>query len=258
VFLTIMLVAMGSLAANGLLRAGYADAGILANELLAVAGLPLAAIWFFRLDRKTLLPFRAISLRQLSPLVGLAISAVVLMDYATAVSDWLWPLPTAVQALFDDLMATSGAWSIASKFVVLCLVPGCCEEILFRGFAQSSLSCFWGKKTALLIAAFIFALLHGIPTYLHLYFFLGLLFGGVLIVTRSLWAAIFCHVFNNAWTFFSHVAGMTLPLGEGFLHADIVMIITAVLLTVVSFRQLLATRIEALPGEDKTLTDRKS
>jgi membrane protease YdiL (CAAX protease family) len=212
VFFTAGIVVLAQLPENLLLRSGYISASILVNELFAVAGIPLLIIWLQKFDRRRLLPFGRAPAHLAALILLFMMGAVIAMDFATAASELVFPLPDSVKDLFQNLMAVSSNGEVAWKLIVLCIVPAVCEEIFFCGYCQSALASHWGGTKALIATAAIFALLHGNPYYVHLYFLLGLIFGWVFIVARTLWAPILCHVLNNAWTFLSHVRGCELPI----------------------------------------------
>jgi membrane protease YdiL (CAAX protease family) len=212
VFFLAAVVALLQLPANLLMRAGQYSAGILTNELIVVAGVPLAMIWWQRFDRRRLLPFARLSPLLVVLLLLFMLGATILIDYATAASERVLPLPEEIQAIFDAVMAAGTTPEVVWKCFVLCIVPGVCEELFFRGFCQASLVARWGNTMGVIAAAALFAMLHGNPSYFHLYFALGLVFGWAFAATGSLWASILCHVFNNAWTFLHHVYGGELPL----------------------------------------------
>ena len=212
VFFTTVLVVIAQLPENILLQTGYVSGSILLNEFLVVAGIPLILIWLQGFDRKKLLPLRPPSARLIALLLIFMTGAAIAIDYATAASERVLPLPAELQEIFDRLMAVSSRSEVFWKLIVLCAVPAVCEEIFFRGFCQASLEARWGAPRAVVTTAVIFAVLHGNPYYLHLYFLLGLIFGWVFLVTRTLWAPILCHVLNNAWTFLNHVRDFKLPI----------------------------------------------
>ena len=217
VFLSVALVSALQIPASLILRAGYISAGVMVNELIVMAGVPLALVWFLGFDRSRTLPFKIPSAAAAALVVILTLGAVVVIDYATSASEHFLPLPEEVKAQYELIMKAGSSLGMAWKFLILCLLPGLCEEVFFRGFCQGSLAARLGNTKAILVTAVIFALLHGNPWYLHLYIFLGILFGWVFAVTGSLWASILCHVLNNSWTFFNHARGFELPLkGESF------------------------------------------
>jgi membrane protease YdiL (CAAX protease family) len=85
----------------------------------------------------------------------------------------------------------------AVALLLLAIVPGFCEEMLFRGFAFSGLRPAVGKWPTILILAGIFALFHATPQRLVITGGLGVLLGYVCWQTRSIWPAILLHALHN-------------------------------------------------------------
>lgn len=84
----------------------------------------------------------------------------------------------------------------ARYFVFLCIVPAICEEIFFRGALINSYD-IYGSKFAIFMSAFVFALFHFDIQNFIAPFLLGILFGNLLELTNSLYAAILGHFTNN-------------------------------------------------------------
>lgn len=214
VFMTIPIVALFQYPAHLINLTGHLDAGIVANEVLAVLGVPLIAIFALRFDRRRLLPFGRVGLPCLLALAGFMLAADVLMDFLTRASEHVLPLPEPMREQLETIMRAPDAQTVALKLVTLCIVPAVCEEIYFRGFFQTSLEAHWGSAWALAVTSVVFAAMHGNVYYFHLYVLLGLLFGWIFLLTRTLWAPIACHLVNNCWTFLCHALGFEIPLPD--------------------------------------------
>ncbi len=212
VFLAVALVSALQIPASFLIRAEHISTGVLVNELVAIAGVPIALVWLLRFERRRVMPLNIPGAAVIALVIMLTCGAVIVMDFTTAASEHFFPLPSEIEAQYDLMMNASAPAAVVWKFFILCLVPGVCEEIFFRGFCQGSLAWRWGNAMAIFVTAVIFAALHGNPWYFHLYILLGILFGWVFAVTGSLWASILCHVLNNSWTFFNHLRGFELPI----------------------------------------------
>lgn len=84
----------------------------------------------------------------------------------------------------------------------LCLVPSICEEIFFRGALINSYN-IYGRKFAIAMSAFIFALFHfDIQNFVSI-FMLGILFANLLDLTGSIFGAMLGHFTNNVIAFLS-------------------------------------------------------
>lgn len=219
-FISVVMVAIFQLPAHFLNRLGYLNIGILANELIAVLGVPLVLIAALGLSAKKLMPFKRISLGGFLAFLVFMLGAVVVIDYLTVASELIFPLPESIREQLDKVMYAPDSKTFIMKLFVLCIIPAVCEEIYFRGFFQTSLTACWGAGWAILITSVVFAAMHGNIHYFHLYVLLGLIFGWAYSITGTLWASIACHIFNNSWTFINHARGFKLPLEEASVYQN--------------------------------------
>lgn len=243
VFFVITIAMVLQIPASLLIRSGFVSVGAIANEIVAMLLLPIAFIFFLRMDRGMLLPFRRLPIASVFAVVILTVGADIIIDYLTSASEIFFPLPADIKNTYDRVMAASTAPEIAWKFFILCALPAFCEEVFFRGFCQTSLAAKWGKRTALIAVAFVFAAMHGNPWYIHLYFLLGLLIGFVFYTTEILWAPVICHLINNAWTLFNHLRGFRFAIDSNFGWKDIGFICAGIILTVLGSWFLLRNSI---------------
>ncbi len=85
---------------------------------------------------------------------------------------------------------------IILEFIVMCMVPGFCEEFLFRGAILTNCLPF-GRTNAILISALLFALMHRNGGQLLYAFAAGIVLGIVYERTRSIWNCVILHTLNN-------------------------------------------------------------
>ena len=216
VFLTLTAVALLGVPTSHLITSSGAQSfGILIHEFAIVAGLPLIVIVWKKLDPSRFLQLGKPPWKLIGWVIVLTIGADIIIDYLTAASELILPLPETYKLALEKIMSAPTIPVYIWKLFLICVVPGVCEEILFRGFCQTSLAVHVGKTPAILITAFFFALLHGNPWYFHLYFLLGLLLSWVYAVSGTLIVPMMVHILNNAWTFTSHVMDVHIPL-NGF------------------------------------------
>ncbi|MCQ2354151.1 MAG: CPBP family intramembrane metalloprotease [Clostridia bacterium] len=97
--------------------------------------------------------------------------------------------------LIDNTLIDTPAKLIYS-FIYTALVPGFCEEFLFRGTVLSNLLPY-GKTTAVVGSAVLFALMHGNPMQFFYAAAAGILLGIVYVRTGSVWPGMFIHIINN-------------------------------------------------------------
>lgn len=171
--------------------------GLIITEIVCI-GAPVAIVALYKmfdLRRTFSLNAPRVHAVALAPIVG--VSAWLLASQGTF---WL------LDAFGQDVRSIPSMQPLSVGFILaMTLLPGPCEELLFRGFILRGLLRRYGPMTAVVLTAFLFGLFHMDPTRLPGSFFLGLVFGVVLIRTGSLYCAIIAHVTNNlcATTLFS-------------------------------------------------------
>jgi len=242
VFYVIAIIAALQLVSNYLMLRVSLGLGVMVNEALIILGLPLLIAYLLKFDKKEMFPFvRPKSLVWPAAII-ITLGVVIVIDYLTAASEAVWPLPADYRAIMDWMMAVSSRGEFAYKLFLLCLIPAICEEIFFRGFCQTTLARFGGTLFAILITGALFALLHGNLWYIHLYFLLGCFLSWIFSITRTLWIPILCHFLNNAWTLTNHTLETTLPWEGTSISLNAVIIIGAMVLTIVGGMILLKSR----------------
>lgn len=232
IFFLVAVVSLLQLPANYLLMTYSKNLGILVNEIIIIVGIPLALVLILGFDLSKLLRFKTPKTFTWVFAVLLSIPVAMLIDYSAAASEWLMPLPGKYHDLLNELMTYSGGYGFAVKLFVLCILPGVCEEIFFRGICQTSFEARWGRWTAIIVTAVLFALLHGNPWYFHLYLVLGFFLSWVYAVSRTLWIPITCHIINNTWTFVNHALGFEYPVRAWTAPVDILLLLTGLLFVV--------------------------
>lgn len=229
-FLIIAVIALLQLPTSLLISSVSIPWGILVNEVVIIAGIPLLLIWWRRFDRAQLLPFKHFSFQTLVVVILLTMSADLVIDYLAAASELIFPLPEAQHQKLERIMSVSP--------LIICLLPGICEEIFFRGFCQTTLAAHWGRQKGIIGSAVLFALLHANPWYIHLYFLLGLLLSWIYATTGSLWLPMVAHAVNNTWTFVHHTEGIRFPRNGFFDPLDLTLMTLGLLITIISIRAL--------------------
>lgn len=86
--------------------------------------------------------------------------------------------------------------SFMRYLLFMCVVPAVCEEIFFRGALINSYD-IYGGKFAIIMSSLVFALFHFDIQNFIAPFLLGILFGNLLELTGSIFAAILAHFTHN-------------------------------------------------------------
>jgi membrane protease YdiL (CAAX protease family) len=191
-----LLVAIAVAGASGWAPPGLTMADPVARTVLAMTlfvALPaLAAPIALGLERASLLSLRAAPLRAwlLLPLV---------VAGTLSLGGHLWEfgdrsLPSPLNRVYADAV---GEFDGAAGLLALSLVPGLCEELLFRGAILGLLRRRTPAWAAVLAQAIAFALLHALGARLPYTFALGLVLGTLVARSGSLAPAIVAHTAHN-------------------------------------------------------------
>ena len=111
---------------------------------------------------------------------------VSIFDYSSFSSDFFW----------EGVTQLTQPYEIVLQFIVICVVPGFCEEFLFRGAILTNCLPF-GRANAIMISAFLFAMMHQNPEQLFYTFVAGIFLGLLYEKTGSIWPGTILHIINN-------------------------------------------------------------
>ena len=174
---------------------------LLVNSL--VYYLPFLALPVFLLVRRTpdmwqsLRPY-PISLFSVLSIVSLALVGVFFMTDLTAL--WTILLEAAgLNAGGSSLAVPTNAPGLMLTVFCVAVLPGVCEEFLFRGVVLPAFERY-GTRHAVLVTGAMFALLHGSLTGLPAHFLLGIIIGSLVVCCDSIYAGLIFHTAYNAAT----------------------------------------------------------
>jgi uncharacterized protein len=124
-----------------------------------------------------------------TPIVGLGSSQILslLVDQLSENLEFL-----------ESMMRWHLAESLPLLIILVAVVPGVVEELLFRGYLQTRLAERWRPVWAITVSAVIFSAAHLDPLHGVGVLPLGLWLGAVAWRTGSVWPAVLCHAANNA------------------------------------------------------------
>jgi membrane protease YdiL (CAAX protease family) len=145
-----------------------------------------------------------------------------------------WALATVLPA-DESLAKLFDAFTIDSAIVfvlVIGIVPGLVEELLYRGYAQKRLVERWGPLAGITVTSILFALVHGAPHAIVAAAPLGFWFGYLAWRSGSILPTILCHFFVNsglnAWR-------MVIKFAEPSTQTQIAFSVTAVIVGIFCF-----------------------
>ncbi len=142
------------------------------------------------------------------PLVGiplLIVAAPCVYSIAVAVLLLIGGPSIVMEDVGESLRSVISAGAYL-PFVFFALVPGVCEELLFRGYMQTRLMQCWGRTprgtfAAIAITSALFGVVHGDPKWMVVAWILGMWMGFVAWRTGAIWTSMICHAANNSIPF---------------------------------------------------------
>lgn len=196
------LKAMGS---PGKLLASYTRELIISNSAGQLFGLALPTLLLARLHTTGVsgyLRIRSVDIR----LLVLALIGVLGLQ---PVVQWLaqlnqdLPLPESVRLFEQTQMelirsVLESGLGVTFNLSMLALVPGLCEEVLFRGYAQRQFERATGPVGGVLLSGLIFGAYHLRPSQLLPLAVLGVYLAYLTWRTGSLWPAVLVHLTHNS------------------------------------------------------------
>jgi hypothetical protein len=193
----------------GILIFLYIGPGALSQMAVPVAGLLWAQLFVFLLPAIALAaawnldPRRALLVARRPPvaavLLGLLIGLVGFIPAGAVMALVSLGLPQEWVVKFDLAPLFLGPpWQRIALSLVAALVAPICEEAAFRGHMLTLWRARLRPAPAIVVTAFLFALLHLDPVRFVAVFLLGLLFGWLAWRSGSLWPAVAAHAANNA------------------------------------------------------------
>lgn len=187
-----------------MLLSTYTRELIISNSAGQVFGLALPALLMARLHTTGVsgyLRIRRVDLR----LLGLALLGVLGLQ---PVVQWMAqlnqtvPLPESVR-MFEQTQlelirsVLESGLGVSFNLVMLALVPGLCEELLFRGYAQRQFERTAGPVGGIFLSGIIFGAYHLRPSQLLPLVVLGIYLAYLTWRTGSLWPAVLVHIAHN-------------------------------------------------------------
>jgi uncharacterized protein len=167
---------------------------------------PLAYVWYtYRKDMWQYLSLRHFDARYLIWMPLALITAYPLMG---AIAQWIdsWPLPeswrdidqSSMEAV-TQLLAMDSIWSLLFTLLIVGVLPGVGEELLFRGVIQTEIHNRWrSPHAAIWLTAFLFAALHMQIAGFVPKFVIGAILGYSYYLSGSLILPMIIHTLNNS------------------------------------------------------------
>lgn len=135
----------------------------------------------------------------------------------TAISIIEEPLLSLLPAEWMDIVMDRIGTGVYAVCMTVVLAP-IFEELIFRGVLLGNIRRRWGSMRAVFFSSLVFGAIHLIPQQAINAFFVGIIIGGIYVMTDSILAVITLHAINNA---LSYILSVTLPDSDGSLRSAI-------------------------------------
>lgn len=144
------------------------------------------------------------------PLVAvLILGTVILLSDIDNLTRSVLPPPEALAEAFESLMNT-GDHPLSSFFLLVVVAP-VTEEVLFRGLILRGFLRNYSRRSAILLSALLFAVMHTNPWQFIPAFVAGVLLAWLLIETGSLLPCLFAHAVANGTAYLAGLLPVEVP-----------------------------------------------
>jgi len=154
-----------------------------------------------RYPGKLILVFGCFAILSAGPIINILAEwneGLKLPESMKSVQDWMISSQSRAQGTMDSILNTTNIWDILLNILIVGVLAGIGEELIFRGVLQRILI-EWTKNIhiGVIVTGIIFSAI-------HFQFFgfaprviLGILLGYLFVLSKSLWVPIIAHAFNN-------------------------------------------------------------
>ena len=127
----------------------------------------------------------------------MAVSSAILIAQLTQLINIIYPFPQEYLERVGKLLNIPNL-SIWKTLALIAILPGICEELMFRGFLMRFFEA-QGKWIGIIVTAVMFAIFHLDPFKFIPVLLLGLMLGWLLIKSNSIYVTMLFHAVNNAF-----------------------------------------------------------
>ena len=154
-------------------------------------------------------PLSSVSIRVLALTAVLILGTVILLSDIDNLTRSVFPPPQALIEAFESIM--NAADYPFSSFFLLVVVAPVTEEVLFRGLILRGFLANYSKRSAILLSALLFAVMHTNPWQFISTFVAGVVLAWLLIETGSLLPCLFAHAVANGTAYLAGLSRVEVP-----------------------------------------------
>jgi membrane protease YdiL (CAAX protease family) len=182
---------------GGLFQELHLLSGLLITELILIIGPPIVYTWWYRYSFTASFHLAPVSVPVLLLSFLSAITLFVVVGGIAQFQELLFPHSQDYQEAWQQALRQFHAMPFPLTWALIALLPGVCEELLFRGFLLRGFRGRFSDPAAVVWVGILFGIFH-----VDLYRFvpvtlLGILFGYLVVRTGSIIAGMVAHVTNN-------------------------------------------------------------
>jgi sodium transport system permease protein len=183
---------------SGYLENGYPVIVRVGLPLIAFTLLPSALhCWLGAYDPRATLSLRAPSARGLGCGALLGLCAIAVSMTIGNLQAPLFEGKPPGEAKMEEILQDLASYGLPMLVAVTAILPGICEELLFRGTVLAGLTRGIGRGGAIVVSAFLFGALHGSPDRFLPQFVLGMFLAGLTVRSGSIVPAMLAHAIHN-------------------------------------------------------------
>jgi membrane protease YdiL (CAAX protease family) len=142
------------------------------------------------------------------------VAAFVLVGLITALQELLVPRSVGYQEIWEDVLRQFHQVPLVVTLVLVAILPGVCEELLFRGFLLHGMRKKTSDLPAIIIVGVLFGVFHLDPYRFLPVTLLGIVFGYMVVKTGSIFTGMVAHGTNNAIAILLSYAAQTATNSE--------------------------------------------
>jgi ABC-type Na+ efflux pump permease subunit/membrane protease YdiL (CAAX protease family) len=166
-------------------------------QLLIFAAPVLLLGWYRKLDLRSTFALRIPDWRQAAGALLVAVSIVPVSILLEQLHNACFPSAPGAARLLERQMELMSSGSLAGILLVFAVLPGICEELLFRGFLLAGLRSKLHNAAVILLVGLIFALYHINVEKIPIVTLMGALLAFICLRCGSIYPAMLVHIANN-------------------------------------------------------------
>jgi len=173
--------------------------GLIQTQFIIIALPVLFLLRILKQNPNEVLRLKAPRLKEIVLVPFIAIPAAIVVAILSQLINMFFPFPEKYIEMLSKLFTMDQ--SILKVFLVMAVLPGICEELLFRGFMMRFFEKY-GARWAVIISALLFAAFHLDPFRFLPVLLLGFLLGYLTIRSGSIYNSMLSHALNNGLALF--------------------------------------------------------